>query len=130
MIKERKMAHIGLATNNIQKDAEWYEMVLGFESIGSFCTPAGEQVRFLKGNGIVYEMYQPFEPVRKECEGKIDHIAFKSEDIDADYRECMERGYCLSTDGIEEISTFWYRGIRYFKIKSPTEEEIEFCQIL
>ncbi len=37
---------------------------------------------------------------------------------------------CFTTNGIEEIPSFWEKGIRYFKIASPTGEEFEFCEIL
>ena len=130
MIKNRKMAHIGLATNNVTEGVRWYQEVLGFQKTGEFETPSGERVFFLKGNGFVYEMYQPSNPVTKEREGKIDHIALESIDIECDYQECVRQGYHITTNGIEEISTFWEKGIRYFKIISPTGEEIEFCQIL
>lgn len=130
MIKGRKIGHLGLATNQIEKNAAWYKDVLGFEEIGSFVTPKGEPVYFLQGNGFVYEMYQPISAVPKELEGKIDHFSFDSTDIEADYKECIEAGYQITTNGIEEIPTFWERGIRYFKIASPSGEEFEFCQIL
>ena len=32
--------------------------------------------------------------------------------------------------GIQSIPTFWEKGIKYFKIMSPTGEPVEFCQIL
>jgi len=130
MIKGRKIGHLGLATNHIEKNLAWYIDVLGFEQIASFVTPKGEPVYFLQGNGFIYEMYQPQPAVPKEQEGKIDHFAFDSADIEEDYKECVTAGYHITTNGIEEIPTFWERGIRYFKIASPTGEEFEFCQIM
>ncbi len=130
MIKNRSMGHLGLPTNRLEEDMAWYMEVLGFEKIGAFTTPKGEPVCFLKGNGFVYEMYQPIPPVPDHLEGKIDHFSFESQDIEQDYKECVEAGYRITTDGIEEIPTFWERGIRYFKIASPTGEEFEFCEIL
>ena len=41
-----------------------------------------------------------------------------------------KNGYEICTDGIQSIPSFWENGIKYFKIKSPTGEEIEFCHIL
>jgi lactoylglutathione lyase len=61
---------------------------------------------------------------------KIDHISLVSTDIEADYRFCVSQNYIISTDGIENIPNFWDHGIRYFKIVSPTGEQIEFCQKL
>ena len=47
-----------------------------------------------------------------------------------DYKFCVEAGYEICTNGIEEIPRFWDNGFRYFKIVSPTGEQIEFGQIL
>ena len=111
MIKNRKHGHIGLATNDVEKDAKWYEDVLGFEVIGDFKGNDGSPVKFLKNRDIVYEMYQANPPLGPEAAGKIDHYCFDSSDIEADYQ-------------------YWENGVRYFKIASPTGEQLEFCQIL
>ncbi|HIZ43606.1 MAG TPA: VOC family protein [Firmicutes bacterium] len=130
MIKNRKHGHIGLATNDVEKDAKWYEDVLGFEVIGDFKGNDGSPVKFLKNRDIVYEMYQANPPLGPEAAGKIDHYCFDSSDIEADYQYCVDQGYTITTDGIEEIPSFWENGVRYFKIASPTGEQLEFCQIL
>ena len=36
----------------------------------------------------------------------------------------------ITTNGIEGIPEFWEKGCRYFKIASPTGEQVEFCQVL
>lgn len=130
MIKNRKHGHIGIATNDLETDAGWYQDVLGFELIGAFQAPDGTSVKFMKNQDVVVEMYQPVEPIPKEVSGKIDHYAFDSQDIEADYAYCVEKGYKVTTDGIEGIPTFWENGVRFFKIASPTGEEMEFCQVL
>lgn len=130
MIKNRKQGHIGLATNDVEKDAKWYQEVLGFEVIGKFQGADGSNVYFLKNCDVTYEMYQANPLLPPESAGKIDHYSFDSDDIEADYRYCVEQGYTITTDGIESIPNFWENGIRYFKIASPTGEEFEFCQIL
>ena len=63
MITGRKIAHIGIAVNDVKADAEWYIKMLGCETMGIFFTPNGEEVHFLKGNGVVYELFQPIVPV-------------------------------------------------------------------
>ena len=130
MIKNRKHGHIGLATNDVERDAKWYVDVLGFEVIGKFPNGSGSNVYFLKNCDVVYEMYQADPPLSPEVAGKIDHYSFDSSDIEADYDYCVKQGYPVTTDGIEELPTFWEKGVRYFKIASPTGEQLEFCQIL
>jgi len=41
---------------------------------------------------------------------------------------CNEK-YTVITDGIEELP-FWENGVKFFMIKGPNEERIEFCQKL
>ena len=128
MIKNRKMDHIGLAVTDLKATAKWYMDVLGFELIGAFVAPDGTPVNFLKSGDVVYEIYQPIDGV--SAPGKIDHFCFVSNDIEADYAYCVEQGYSFEAEGIQSIPTFWEKGIKYFKIMSPTGEPVEFCQIL
>lgn len=128
MIKNRKLGHIGLAVNDLEASVQWYCDVLGFTLIGAFRTPDGVQARFLQNGDLVYEIYQPLE--RVAAPGKIDHICLESTDIEADYAYCLAQGYSFEEAGIQSIPTFWEKGIRYFKIMSPTGEAVEFCQIL
>ena len=127
MIKGRKLDHIGLAVTDLEASKNWYCDVLGFEVIGHFYagdTPA----YFIKNGDTVYEMYE--EAIDEAVQGKIDHISFVSNDIEADYVYCQKQGYTICTDGIEGIPTFWEKGCRYFKLLTPTGEQVEFCQIL
>ena len=128
MIKNRKMGHIGLGVNDLDASAAWYVDVLGFQEIGSFVTPDGVRAKFLQNGDLVYEIFQPLGGVA--APGKIDHFCFESTDIEADYAYCVEQGYSFEAEGIQSIPTFWDKGIKYFKILSPTGEAIEFCQIL
>ncbi len=128
MIKNRKFQHIGLACTDVEAAVKWYQDHLGFKV--THCFPAGKHnAYFLEGNGIVYEIYQ-VDGMPEAVQGKVDHVAFDSDDVEADYKYCMEKGYEFTTNGIEELPQFFAKGFRYFKIKSVTGEEIEFGQIL
>lgn len=127
MIQNRKFQHVGIACTDVEAAAKWYQDNLGFRVTG--CFPAKHNCYFLEGNGVVYELYQQ-DDMPAAVQGKVDHIAFCSDDIESDYRYCQEAGYQFTTDGIEELPQFFDRGFRYFKIKSATGEEIEFGQIL
>ena len=127
MIKGRKLDHIGLAVTDLEASKNWYCDVLGFEVIGHFHA-GSTPVYFVKNGDVVYEIYE--EPISEAVQGKIDHISFVSEDIEADYAFCNAQGYTICTNGIEGIPTFWEKGIRYFKLLTPTDEQVELCQIL
>jgi catechol 2,3-dioxygenase-like lactoylglutathione lyase family enzyme len=130
MIKNRQSDHVGIAVNNLNETVSWYVEVLGFEVIGDFAAPDGTPCKFLKNADIVFEIFQPINKIKPKVAGKIDHYAFRSENIEKDYEYCKAQGYHFTTDGIQQIPTFWEHGIRYFKIASPTGEEMEFCEVL
>ena len=44
-------------------------------------------------------------------------------------RKSANEKYIVITDGIEELP-FWENGVKFFMIKGPNEERIEFCQKL
>ena len=129
MIKGRALDHIGLACSEVEAAKEFYGSVLGFRVIGTFDCGIGHPVYFMQNGGVTYEMYQN-DDIPTDARGKIDHIAYVSRDIEADYAFCRAAGYTVTTNGIEAIPTFWANGCRYFKIASPTGEQIEFSQIL
>lgn len=125
MIAGKKLDHIGLASNHPEEDAKFYEEVMGFHLKGKFPNGDGTVYFMENDHGTIYEIYKD-----TNATGKIDHIAYESTDIEADFKEVLEKGYIICTNGVEHIDTFWANGIRYFKIKSPGGEEVEFCQIL
>ena len=127
MIKNRPLGHIGFPTKDIEATVNWYIDVLGFSLIGSFETEDGIPVRFIKNGDVVYEIY---EVADIDAPGKLDHICFQSEDIEADYKYCQEQGYTFEAEGIQSLPTVWEKGVRFFKIMSPSGEPVEFCQIL
>ena len=51
------------------------------------------------------------------------------QDIEEMYKKICENGYEVITDGIEQLP-FWDNGVKFFMIKGPNEERIEFCQKL
>ena len=128
MIKNRPLGHIGLGTNDIEATVKWYIDVLGFQLIGEFTSPAGEPIKFIKSGDIVYEIFTPNGGAA--APGKIDHLCFVSQDIEADYRYCVQQGYTFEAEGIQELPTVWEKGVRFFKIMSPSGEAVEFCQVL
>ena len=128
MIKNRTLGHIGLGTSDIEATVNWYIDVLGFKLIGEFKSPAGEPIKFVQSGDIIYEIFQPIGGVA--APGKIDHFCFSSDDIEADYQYCVEQGYTFEEEGIQSLPTVWERGVKYFKIMSPSGEPVEFCQIL
>ena len=131
MLANRKLDHLGLFTKEIEETVRWYCENLGFQLYGDYRTRDGFTCKFIRNAaGIAYELILPPKDADVTFHGRIDHIAYVSEDIEADYAECMEKGYPCTTDGVQFLENFWERGSKYFKIATSTGEEIEFCQVL
>ena len=129
MIQNRPLDHLGLAVDCVESAKTFYTQVLGGKIEGKFfCEGDPNPVYFIRVGETLYEIYQ--EPVAEGARGKIDHVAFVSREIEADFQYCKEKGYSITTNGIEAIPEFWANGCRYFKILSPTGEQVEFSQIL
>jgi len=130
MIKGRALDHIGICCTDVVANAQWYMDVLGFTLKGRFQAPGRPYPTiFVESGHTVYEIYQR-DDLDPAVQGKVDHIAFVSNDIEADYAYCVEQGYEICTNGIEDIPGRWENGCRYFKILSPCGEQIEFSQNL
>ena len=56
MIKNRRIGHIGIATNDVARDVEWYVNVLGFEVTGKFQN-GNDTVYFLKNDDVIFEIF-------------------------------------------------------------------------
>ena len=122
--------HVGLATNDLEKSVDFYTNILGFEKFGECVASDGTPVVFLKNGELKYEIFAPVGGVPPEVACTVNHMSYLSDDIEADYEWFMSRGYECTTNGIEGLDAAWDNGCRYFKIKGPGGEEVEFDQIL
>jgi len=129
MIQGRKHDHIGIASNNMEETVKWYVDVLGFELYGGCVATDGTPCKFIANQGINIEIYE-VKDTSAIISGKLDHLAFVSDDIEEDYKYCLQQGMECITDGIVDVPDAWERGCRYFKIKSVSGEDIEFVQTL
>ncbi len=119
----RGIQHIGIPVRDLDRTIEFYEG-LGFEMVHR---PLGRKVAFLQLGTCVLVCYEETETAGQP--GAIDHISLDVTNIDQVYRDIRAAQYPITTDGIESLP-FWDKGIRFFKIKGPDAESIEFCEIL
>ena len=121
------IAHIGLPTNNITKTIEFYKN-LGFEVVmETYNQKAGEKVAFLQIKNYCIECYENGQAAMQD--GAYQHVALDVENIEEMYQRICENQYEVITDGVEELP-FWENGVKFFMIKGPNQERIEFCQKL
>lgn len=118
--------HIGLPTKNYEKAGAFY-IGLGFDCIYETLQPNGGKVGFFKQQNLVMEIYEADETAG--VDGAIEHIALDCTDIEAAFAEAQGMGLEIVSDGIEALP-YWANGIRFFHVKGPDGEKIEFCEIL
>ena len=121
------LAHIGIPTVDIRKSIEFYKG-LEFEIIlETFNESAKEKVAFLQFKNIIIETYETAKTKGKV--GAIDHIAIDVNDIEAAYKEVKSKGYHVIDDKIQYLP-FWENGVKFFTIKGPSKEKIEYIEKL
>jgi lactoylglutathione lyase len=129
------LQHLGIPVTNLDKSVLFYTR-LGFNRVLSAQVPepAGTiHVAMMKRDNVIVELYQltgkELEELRSRSDGHIDHIAFDVKDIDKAFGELKAAGF----DTIEDEPVFlgfWDRGCKYFAIRGPDGEKLEFNQIL
>jgi lactoylglutathione lyase len=87
----------------------------------------------MEQNGVIIELYQvtrkEIQNLRKRNDGPVDHIAFDVKDVEKAFYELKNAGFSL----IEEkpvFLDFWEKGCKYFAIRGPDGEKLEFNEIL
>jgi len=131
----RGIQHIGIPVTNLVQSVSFYER-LGFIRVlaSEVPEPAGVvKVAMMKRYNAIVELYQvvgkELEELHSRTKGHIDHIAFDVKDIDEAFSEFKAAEF----DTIEDNPVFlgfWDRGCKYFAIRGPDGEKLEFNQIL
>ena len=120
------LQHVGLPVKNYADSCKFYD-ALGFDKIYETSQPNGDKVAFYRLGNLEMEIYEAADTAGKD--GAIDHIALDCSDIDKAFRMVNEAGLPIVSNGIEELP-YWDKGIRFFHIKGPAGEKLEFCQKL
>ena len=130
------LQHIGLPVRDIGRSVGFYQK-LGFrKTMGREFDNGGGLVKvaMMEREGVVMELYQlPPDQVsadiRTRKDGRLDHIAFNVRDIDKAFEEIKRAGLVpLQKEPVK--LDFWQKGCRYFSIRGPDGEKLEFNQIL
>ena len=121
------LQHIGIPTNDIAATIAFYEK-LGFEiALRTVNEKANEQVAFLQLGNLMIETYENHQAAMTS--GSVDHIAIDVKDIEAALAYVNENALNSTNDNIHFLP-FLENGVKYFKIKGPNKEVIEFSQML
>jgi catechol 2,3-dioxygenase-like lactoylglutathione lyase family enzyme len=127
--------HLGIPVTEIEKSKAFYSK-FGFQEIMNAEIPVDEdavKAVMIQKDDFIIELYQlvgdELAEIGTRKDGHIDHIALNVVDIEKAYAELQAAGMKMIEDAPVYIA-FWDRGSKYFNIRGPDGEKIEFNQII
>ncbi len=129
------LQHLGVPVTDLDRSRAFYQR-LGFAEAMGKVFPMGDgecKVVMMQREGVIVELYQlpagDLAEIRGREDGHIDHVAFGVADIDKAFAELTAAGLTPIEDAPVKLD-FWERGCKYFAIRGPDGEKLEFNQIL
>lgn len=130
------MQHLGLPVTDLDRSISFYEN-LEFEKVFSTSVNEAEgitRVAMLKNGTLTIELYQKPDPLLKEIssrsDGHIDHIAIDVANIEAALNAVSSLGIVVLEQNAPVFLPFWDKGVKYFTVRGPDGEKVEFNQRL
>lgn len=127
--------HLGLPVTDLARSRAFYTR-LGFAPVmeKQLAVEGGTvQVLMLDLNGFILELYQlagnEVAGIAARQDGHIDHLALDVRDIDGAFAAVQAAGL-VPLEGAPVFLPFWEHGIRYFNVRGPDGERVEFCERL
>jgi lactoylglutathione lyase len=128
--------HLAFFVTDVDRSVKFYEQ-FGFEVILHEDVPmdAGPvRLRFLKFNHLTLELVELPGDAKKEIaarsDGHIDHIAMDVKDVDKAYAELTAAGFKALEPEAPVFLSIWEKGTKYFTVRGPDGEKVEFSQIM
>ena len=131
----KKIQHIGIPVHDLEISIPFYER-LGFENVMEspfeFDGGYGTCV-MMKNHEVIVELYQMPEKqlaeIKQRKNGHVDHFAIDVSDVDLAFDTLKKAGFEM-LESTPTFLPFWKNGTRFFNVKGPSGETIEFNQIL
>ena len=128
--------HLAMFVTDLKKSRAFYEQFGFKEKLAAEIPMEPEAVKlaFLELNGLTLELVELGGDMRKQIgsreDGHIDHVALNVKDIDKAYAELTSKGFKALEDPAPVFLNIWKNGTKYFTIRGPEGEKVEFSQIL
>jgi catechol 2,3-dioxygenase-like lactoylglutathione lyase family enzyme len=129
------LQHLGIPVTDLDISVDFYSR-LGFTRVlaAEVEKPLENdriRVAMMEQKGVIMELYQvtrrEIQEIKARKDGHVDHIAFDVADVEAAFRELKAAGFTMVEEEPEFLD-FWERGCRYFAVRGPDGEKLEFNQ--
>lgn len=132
----RGIQHLGIPVTRLDRSSLFYQR-LGFtvEMSTTLKEEKGNtRVAMLKNGNLMIELYEPPAMETGEIAGRpdghIDHVALDVPDIHAALNEIKSMGLAVLEENAPVRLPFWEKGVKYFTVRGPDGEKVEFNQRL
>lgn len=130
------LQHLGLPVTNLERSQAFYQNFGFTEALRTDLRREHGTIRvaMMEKDGLTIELYELTEEQRREIatrhDGHHDHVALNVLDIDQAYAEISAAGFEILEKDAPVFLPFWANGVKYFTIRGPDGEKLEFNQIL
>jgi catechol 2,3-dioxygenase-like lactoylglutathione lyase family enzyme len=130
------LQHLGIPVTNLERSKDFYAQLGFIEAMRTDIQPQTEVIRvaMMQHENFTIELYQlgqeDLQEIAKRADGHIDHVALNVLDIEQAYMEIKAAGLEILEDNAPVFLPFWEHGVKYFTVRGPDGEKIEFNQIL
>jgi catechol 2,3-dioxygenase-like lactoylglutathione lyase family enzyme len=130
------LQHLGIPVTNLERSKDFYAQLGFIEAMRTDIQPQTEVIRvaMMQHENFTIELYQlgqeDLQEIAKRADGHIDHVALNVLDIEQAYLEIKATGLEILEDNAPVFLPFWEFGVKYFTVRGPDGEKIEFNQIL
>ena len=130
------LQHLGIPVTNLERSKDFYAQLGFIEAMRTDIQPQTEVIRvaMMQHENFTIELYQlgqeDLQEIAKRADGHIDHVALNVLDIEQAYLEIKAAGLEILEDNAPVYLPFWEHGVKYFTVRGPDGEKIEFNQIL
>ncbi|MBI5242066.1 MAG: VOC family protein [Elusimicrobia bacterium] len=124
----QKLDHVSILSASAEKTAAFYQEFLGFEPAEKRELPKlGMRICDLKARGDFIEIIEPLAKEGKEGgrEGGLKHVAFRSDDIEADFAAFKQKGADMVHPEVQRQGR-----AAFFFVRSPSGELVEVIEYL
>lgn len=123
MMVVKKIEHVGIQVENIEKSKQFYVDVLGLEIIEEIALPHVKLAFIGLHSEILIELIEA-PNTSFPNEGRVHHLAFTVDNIEEKFEYLQRKGVTLLSDNINVLTN----GAKYFFFQGPDNERLEFFQ--